>query len=124
MNSKISSKYKSRLQIVRVISENWAAQNLYSVSCSSNYLNKTETNTPVFDFFCENCGAKYQLKSSQTLNLNKIPDAGYDSMISAMKRNDIPNLLLLQYSSSWSVVNLLLIPYFFFHFLPLRSENH
>jgi len=113
MNSKISSKYRSRLQIVRVISENWAKQNLYCVSCSSDYLSEEKTNTDVFDFFCDQCGAKYQLKSSRIFNPSKIPDAGYDSMISAIKKNDIPNLLIMHYSLNWSVRNLILIPYFF-----------
>lgn len=114
MSSKISSKYKSQLQIVGVISENWAKQNLYCASCTSNYLNKTTVNTPVFDFICEECGVKYQLKSSRKFDQNRIPDAGYDAMISAIKKNDLPNLLIMQYSLDWCVTNLLLIPSFFF----------
>ena len=58
INSTILSRYKSPLQIVRVISEDWAKENLYCVSCTSNHLSETNINVPVFDFICEQCGLK------------------------------------------------------------------
>lgn len=45
--------------------------------------------------------------------MNRIVDAGYEKMLEAIRSEQVPNLVLLQYSASWSVVNLLLIPSFF-----------
>jgi type II restriction enzyme len=41
-------------------------------------------------------------------------DAGYDAMIRAIRADRVPNLLVLQYSSSWIIRNLMLIPRVFF----------
>ena len=50
----------------------------------------------------------------QDLGQKKIVDAGYDSMIRAIRSDRVPNLLVLQYSADWLVKNLLLIPSVFF----------
>jgi type II restriction enzyme len=47
-------------------------------------------------------------------NPKKLPDAGYDAMVTAIRSDNAPNLFVLQYSSSWVVQNLLLIPRAFF----------
>jgi type II restriction enzyme len=47
-------------------------------------------------------------------NPRKVADAGYDAMIRAIRADRVPNLFILQYSSSWCVANLLVIPKFFF----------
>src|SRR4051812_24473963 len=41
-------------------------------------------------------------------------DAGYAAMIRAIRADRTPNLLLLQYSNTWTVQNLLLVPRMFF----------
>lgn len=41
-------------------------------------------------------------------------DAGYDAMIRAIRTDKVPNLFVLQYTSTWFVKNLLLIPRVFF----------
>jgi type II restriction enzyme len=41
-------------------------------------------------------------------------DAGYEAMIRAIRADRVPNLLVLQYSASWCVTNLMLIPRVFF----------
>jgi type II restriction enzyme len=48
------------------------------------------------------------------LNPKKVHDAGYDAMVAAIRSDRAPNLFVLQYSSSWLVENLLLIPRAFF----------
>jgi type II restriction enzyme len=54
------------------------------------------------------------LKSFKTWNQRKIPDAGYESMLRAIRSDRVPNLLVLQYSGDWAVKNLLLVPKVFF----------
>lgn len=41
-------------------------------------------------------------------------DAGYDAMMKAVRSDAVPNLLVMQYSASWHVNNLMLVPSFFF----------
>jgi type II restriction enzyme len=47
-------------------------------------------------------------------NPRKIVDAGYEAMLRAIRTDRTPNLLVLQYSSTWLIQNLLLIPRVFF----------
>jgi len=50
------------------------------------------------------------LKSLKRWGLKKIVDAGYDAMLRAIRADQTPHLLVLQYSAGWCVQNLQLIP--------------
>jgi type II restriction enzyme len=106
--------YKSGSQIARVLSEDWCGRELYCAACNSDRLSSSKVNAPAVDFVCPVCGQPFQLKSLKTWNQKKIVDAGYDSMIRAIRSDKVPNLLVLQYSTDWLVKNLLLIPSVFF----------
>lgn len=106
--------YKAGSQIARVISEDWCSRELYYAACSSDRLSSSKSNTPAIDFVCPVCDQCFQLKSFKTWNQRKIPDAGYESMLRAIKSDRVPNLLVLQYSADWLVKNLLLVPKVFF----------
>ncbi len=106
--------YKSGSQIARVVSEDWCRRELYCAACKSDRLSPSRTNTPAIDFSCPKCNQCFQLKSLKAWNQRKIVDAGYDSMLRAIRSDRVPNLLLLQYSSDWMVRNLLLVPSVFF----------
>lgn len=106
--------YKAGSQIARVISEDWCSRELYCAACSSDRLSSSRVNTPAIDFTCPECDQCFQLKSFKTWNQRKIPDAGYESMLRAIRSDRVPNLLVLQYSGDWAVKNLLLVPKVFF----------
>lgn len=106
--------YKAGSQIARVLSEDWCGRELYCAACSSERLLPSRANTPAIDFVCPQCDQCFQLKGFKTWNQKKIPDAAYDSMIRAIRSDRVPNLLVLQYSASWLIRNLLLIPSVFF----------
>lgn len=110
----LASDYKSASQITRVLSEHWAAHNLYCPACDSNKLNQSPTNTPAIDLVCTKCNQVFQLKSSRRWNQNRIVDAAYSSMISAIRSDTLPNLVVMHYTNTWRVWNVLLVPYFFF----------
>src|SRR5438876_10366322 len=111
--SALGESYKSHSQIARVVTEEWGARNLYCPACESNRVVPAPNNTRAFDFSCPVCQQPYQLKSSRNWSENKVVDAGYKAMIAAIRSNSIPNLFVLQYSLSWLVQNILLVPYFF-----------
>jgi type II restriction enzyme len=106
--------YKAGSQIARVLSEDWCSRELYCAACDSSRLSRSKVNTPAVDFVCPECQQYFQLKGFKTWNQRKIIDAGYESMVRAIRSDRVPNLLILQYSPEWLVRNLLLIPSVFF----------
>jgi type II restriction enzyme len=106
--------YKSNSQIARVLSEEWCSRELYCAACTSDRLLLSSANTPAVDLLCPQCDQRFQLKSLRTWGQKKIVDAGYAAMIRAIRSDSVPNLLVLQYSASWVVKNLMLIPSVFF----------
>lgn len=106
--------YKAAPQMARVVSEAWCAREVYCPSCESNSLTRSKPNTKAIDFTCPECDQTFQLKSMKKWNPKKVPDAGYEAMMAAIRSDRAPNLFVLQYSSSWRVENLLLIPRAFF----------
>ena len=112
--TELASAYKAGSQIARILTEEWCTRELYCAACASNRLSPARANTPAIDFVCPECEQSFQLKSLKTWNPRKIPDAAYDSMVRAIRADKTPNLLVLQYSPDWLVLNLLLIPRMFF----------
>jgi type II restriction enzyme len=110
----LAAAYKSRSQIARVLTEEWCTRELYCPACISDQLSPSRVNTPVVDFTCPGCEQAFQLKSLKTWDPKRVVDAGYESMIGAIRADRVPNLLVLQYSEDWFVRNLLLVPRFFF----------
>ena len=93
-----------------MVTEHWCARNLYCAACHEEQLQEMPANTRAFDFRCRNCSATYQVKSQKQLNLKKVTDGAYSIMVSALKQNVAPNILVLNYNSEWTVKNLILFP--------------
>lgn len=114
MDPRYATGYKSGSQITRKITEAWTDANLFCVVCESPSLASAAINAEAIDFQCASCRAVYQLKAFKSWNERRIPDAGYDAMMRALRSDSIPNLLVMHYTPEWIVHNLLLIPSFFF----------
>lgn len=110
----LASGYRSASQIARILSEHWCTRELYCPACDSDRLTGSKPNTPAVDFECAKCAQPFQLKSLSHWNPRKVVDAGYEAMLRAIRADRTPNLLLLHYSKSWAVQNLLLVPKMFF----------
>lgn len=63
MDTRVAGRYKSASQIARVVSENWASQNLYCPSCNSDNLFQAPNNTKAYDFCCDFCRCFSSLKA-------------------------------------------------------------
>jgi len=113
MAAEVALGLKSASQMARRITEQWGANNLYCAACPANVVEATPPNTKAVDFNCGLCGVGYQLKAGRGWSESRVPDAGYSAMIGAIRADATPNLLVMQYSQDWKVVNLLLIPSFF-----------
>lgn len=124
MDREIATGYKSGCQIARRMTEHWATESLYCVACDHEHLEPMPCNSQAIDFTCGICKAPYQLKASQKWSERRVPDAGYDAMVRAMRSDRVPNLLVLQYSArDWLVVNLLVVPSFFFSLAAVEKRR-
>ena len=108
------AQYNSKSQIIRVMSENWVAENMYCPCCGHASLRHLKNNLPVADMQCENCGEIFELKSKQGNIGKKIAAGAYEAMIQRINSITNPDLLILQYTQDYSVSALTLIPKFFF----------
>ncbi|QEY26524.1 DpnI domain-containing protein [Neisseria zalophi] len=104
--------YKSPSQIVRVLTENWMAINMYCPNCGCNHIKKAPNNRPVQDFLCPQCNEQFELKSKNAKSIGKkIDDGAYHTMIERIQSNDNPNFFFLMYKKAdYSVQQLILVP--------------
>jgi len=109
----LAAKYKAASQIAPVLSEDWCRRELYCPACDSDHLTGSRPNNPAVDFERTQCEQPFQLKSLRHWNPRKVVDAGYEAMMRAIRADRTPNVLLLQYSDTWLVRNLLLVPRMF-----------
>lgn len=110
----LATSYKSPSQKIRVMSEAWVAQNVYCPCCGNKHINKQENNKPVSDFYCDYCGNNFELKSKNGDFTKKINDGAYATMIERITSLSNPDLFLLRYSQKLEVVDLFVVPKFFF----------
>lgn len=110
----LASNYKSKSQIIRVITENWVEQNIFCPSCGGN-LTSYENNRPVADLFCAKCVEDFELKSKKNCLGSKINDGAYQTMIEQVINNKNPNFFFLSYQeNSLEVNDFMIIPKHFF----------
>ncbi|MCC7292533.1 MAG: hypothetical protein IT449_10785 [Phycisphaerales bacterium] len=96
MNQTLAQGYRSPSQIARVITEDWARRELYCPACESGEIRSLPVNSPAVDYTCPDCCATFQLKGGASWNGTKIPDAGHEAMIRAVRGGHVPNLFVLQ----------------------------
>lgn len=89
--------YKNKSQLARVETENWALANLFCPKCGVAFMAE-KANTKVFDFRCTCCDETYQLKSTSKKITRKLLGSEYYSFVNAIKNNNCPNFLILEYS--------------------------
>lgn len=113
-NTELAKSYKSTPQKIRVMSENWIAENMFCPCCGNPHIDKLCNNIPVSDMQCNNCGEIFESKAKERTIGRKISDGAYKTMIERITSSTNPDLLILTYSSDYLVTSLTLIPKFFF----------
>lgn len=93
----VAEGYVSKSQIARVTIETWAEHNLYCCNCKNDDLTGLPTNEPVADLRCHVCQTSYQLKSKDGRFGGSIMGAAYRPTIEALRRGEMPTLVLLEY---------------------------
>ena len=64
-NQNLAANYKSPSQIIRILSEDWVANQSYCPNCSAEPLAEFTNGKPVADFYCGHCSEEYELKSKK-----------------------------------------------------------
>lgn len=113
-NPTLAAGYRSKSQIIRVLSEAWVQQNAYCPHCANDSLTAFSNNQPVADFYCHICQEQYELKSKQTKLGNIITDGAYSTMMARIDSDHNPNFFFLTYSKQLTINNFLIIPKHFF----------
>ncbi|MBD3261901.1 MAG: restriction endonuclease [Candidatus Altiarchaeales archaeon] len=81
-------------------------------------------NKPVVDFFCANCMDRFQLKSQSKPFGRRVLDGAYSRMIASIRQETQPHFFLMQYNTDdWSVLDLEVIPNFFFSESIIERRN-
>jgi type II restriction enzyme len=107
--------YNSESQKVRVLTENWVANNIFCPSCGDKIF-EYENNRPVADFYCNSCKEDYELKSKNTKTLGStIADGQYNIMINKITNNTNPHFFFLNYEKkNYEIINFLAVPKYLF----------
>ncbi|MEK7559574.1 MAG: DpnI domain-containing protein [Patescibacteria group bacterium] len=115
LNTKITDKYTSNSQKIRILTEDWVDKSIFCPSCGHLEINKYPNNRPVADFYCSNCSEEYELKGKQGDIGSKIVDGAYATMIERLRSVNNPNFFFLNYDlQNFQVLNFLVIPKHFF----------
>lgn len=112
LEKELGDLYTNPTQKARVVTESWMGHEGYCPSCLSA-LNPTATNFKAVDFCCSQCAIQFQLKSTKSKIGLRIPDGAYSAMISAVRSDTSPALVLMRYDlAQWMVRDLIIIPSF------------
>jgi len=113
-NAVLATQYKNQSQAIRVMTENWVKNEIFCPNCG-NLVNDFKNNSPVADFYCENCREEYELKSKKDEMGKKIVDGAYGKMIERLNSTNNPSFFFLNYDlQDYRVQNFVVIPKHFF----------
>jgi len=105
--------YTSLPQRARVLSEKWFQDNSYCLSCDSDRLLRTASNTKASDFVCQTCNENYELKTFRTMPVRTLVDGAYAALMSRIKSESAPTLMLLERNDDWQIQGLTAIHHLF-----------
>ncbi|MCI8848056.1 MAG: restriction endonuclease [Oscillibacter sp.] len=108
--------------MARVLTESWAASNMYCPRCGEAPIKHFPNNQKVADFYCPFCKNQYELKSKGGIIGRKIADGAYGAFIQRIRSDTSPDFIVLSYDpiDLW-VENCWVIPKHFF--TPLIVEK-
>ena len=107
--------FTSGAQKARVWTEGWVLRQMYCPSCGERPLTDYTNNKPVADFYCGLCAEDFELKSTKGKFGKKITDGAYATMMTRLKSETVPSLMLLRYTAQNRMVqDLSVIPKQFF----------
>lgn len=111
---KPDARFTNPAQRTRAMTEGWVGDNVPCPGCGSR-LHRFANNAPVADFRCDACGEEYELKSSASKQGMTFRGGAYAAMITRLREENNPNLIILRYDKrSLMVRELFVVPRRFF----------
>lgn len=103
--------YDSKAQRSRVITETWAAENLYCLNCETDTIEAHRPGKRVEDFLCPSCDRRIQLKAKRGGHGNKVANSAYEPKMEAIRANEAPDYAFLGFDpDEWKVNDLFVVP--------------
>ena len=100
----LAAALSSAAQSARVVLETWAEMNMYCLDCHADSLERLPANTPVADFECGGCAARYQLKGKNGRFGRFIVGAAYEPTRKAAQAGTMPEHLLVEFDLRYATV--------------------
>lgn len=103
--------FKAPGRIAGVVTEAWAAREMFCPACPSPRLTPTSVNTPVVDLVCPRCSRGFNVKAKKTPFTTQFRNSAYDKKIEAIRARRLPDYALVRYDAPhWRVVDLEILP--------------
>lgn len=103
--------YKSPSQRTRVVTEGWAAGNLYCVACPAPRVTAHRAGMKVEDYHCPSCRGRYQLKAKAGPIGKSVSNSAYEPKIEAIRAGRAPHYAFLSYDrKGGTVTDLAVLP--------------
>lgn len=103
--------YTSKAQRSRVITESWAAANLYCLNCDVDRIEAHRPGKRVEDFLCPSCDRRIQLKAKRGGHGRKVSNSAYEPKMEAIHANEAPDYAFMSFDpGAWRVTDLFLVP--------------
>ncbi len=115
-NTDLANDYQNLSQKIRVMTEQWFAENGYCPCCGEEPISVFANNNPVGDFYCSTCQEQFELKSKNAKSVGgSIADGAYKTMLERINSQENPNFFFLMYQKrDFSVQQLIVVPKHFF----------
>lgn len=111
LDPSVASDYKSKAQITRVVTESWAADELYCPACPSDRIEAHRPNKRVEDYYCPSCDRRVQLKAKRGSIGKKVANSAYEPKMEAIQAGETPDYALMEFDpDAWMVTKLLYVP--------------
>jgi len=107
----VAEGYSSKAQRSRVITESWAAENLYCPNCETDRIEAHRPGKQVEDFYCPTCDRRTQLKATRGSHGNKVANSAYEPKMEAIRSNAAPDYAFMSFDpDAWRVTDLFVVP--------------
>lgn len=111
LDPSVAEGYSSKAQRSRVITESWAAENLYCLNCEVDRIEAHRPGKRVEDFLCPSCDRRIQLKATRGGHGSTVANSAYEPKMEAIHANEAPDYAFMGFSpDDWRVTDLFLVP--------------
>lgn len=111
LDPSVAEGYSSKAQRSRVITETWAADNLYCLNCTADRLEAHRPGKRVEDFQCPSCDRRVQLKAARGGHGRTVANSAYEPKMAAIEANAAPDYTFMGFDAdAWRVTELAVVP--------------